>query len=154
MRTPVRDFGGTPAYRVISFFVRGAAKPTQTGSVMRVKQKEGKDRLIPMRRGTAWSAKCALAAEEHAPPQPLEGPLEVRLHFYLPKPKSGKASKRKYPSVKPDVENLGKGILDSWNSVLYADDSQVVSLLQEKDYVGKGMMVGVDVWIRELEAVS
>lgn len=118
----------------ISFFVAGIPKSTQTGSVIRAG-----GRAIPIRRGTAWSSICGLAARAHAPRTPLEGALGVRLIFTLPKPKKPKAPT---PITRPDVENLIKGLCDSWNGVLWRDDSQLVELGVRKVY---GLTPGVHV---------
>lgn len=40
----------------------------------------------------------------------------------------------KYPTVKPDVDNIEKTILDGLNNVAYTDDKQVIKLLIEKFY--------------------
>ena len=67
----------------------------------------------------------------HAPAKPLMGPLTCLLTFYLPKPKK---TKREKPTVRPDVDNLAKGLLDRWNGVLWKDDSEVTELLVRKRY--------------------
>lgn len=119
---------------MIQFFIAGLPKSTQTGSVIRA----GK-RLIPIRRGTAWSSVCGLVARQYAPETPLSGPLGLRLTFVLPRPKKPKATT---PIVRPDLENMVKGLADSWNGVLWADDSQIVELGARKIY---GLEPGVEV---------
>lgn len=121
----------------LDFFVPGRPKSTQTGSVVRAG-----GRLIPIRRGTAWSAVCGLVARQYAPPTPLAGPLAVAIRFQLPAPKK----RRALPTTRPDIENLVKGLLDSWNGVLWADDSQIVDLWLTKGYG----VPGVNVTVREL----
>lgn len=65
--------------------------------------------------------------------KPLEGPLSVCLIAYFEIKKS--YSKKKiaaikngtvFPTMKPDCDNLGKGILDAMNKIVYNDDSQIV----------------------------
>jgi len=121
---------------VISFFIPGCPKATQTGSIVRVR-----GRAFPIRRGTAWSAYCATVAQAHADGTPLEGPLIVNLRFLLPHPKD---KRKKHPVSRPDAENLCKGLLDSWNGILWRDDSQIVRLVIEKRYATDGK-VGVEV---------
>jgi Holliday junction resolvase RusA-like endonuclease len=68
--------------------------------------------------------------------QPLEGPLWVEMIFCLPRPKghfgSGrnagtlKASAPRYPTSKPDLDNLEKFAMDCCNGVAWKDDAQVV----------------------------
>ena len=133
----------TEGRATLSFFVAGKPKSTQTGSIITVN-----GRSFPIRRGTAWSSVCGLVARQHAPAEPLTGPLAVTLTFYFSRPKG---SKRTYPTVRPDAENLAKGLLDSWNGILYADDSQVVNLHLVKRYSLEGG-VGVVVEVEELRS--
>lgn len=80
----------------------------------------------------------ALAAE-HAPPVPLEGPLELTLVFVLPIPASW--SKRKRASAgwhcsKPDLDNIVKLVSDSMNrsGAWWGDDSQIAYIRATKSY--------------------
>jgi len=75
-----------------------------------------------------------------------DDPLEVSLVFYFIKPKSAK--KRIYPTVKPDVDNVIKLILDSSNGILFNDDKQVVVCNARKVY---GEPARVDITIRSLD---
>lgn len=61
----------------------------------------------------------------------LEGALKVEISFYIKPPKT---VKRKYPSVKPDVDNLAKSVLDGMEGVLFKNDSQIISLSCNKYY--------------------
>ena len=71
----------------------------------------------------------------------LEGPLSMRVHAYFSIPAS-KSKKWKtaalenkiYPSKKPDIDNIIKGIADALNKVVYVDDTQIVALLATKNY--------------------
>jgi Holliday junction resolvase RusA-like endonuclease len=58
--------------------------------------------------------------------------LKVTLAFYIAKPKSAK--KRVYHTVKSDLDNFCKTVLDSLNDRVYADDSQIVELHATKAY--------------------
>ena len=67
--------------------------------------------------------------------------LKIRVTFYLPIPKSFSKKKTKealegalYPTKRPDVDNYLKFVLDCCNSVLFRDDSQVVTLIGRKRY--------------------
>ncbi len=70
-------------------------------------------------------------AKKFQPTLPRSGPIEVRLGFFVAKPKS---TKRHYPTIKPDVDNLAKAVLDAMNGRFYEDDSQVVTLTLTKRY--------------------
>ena len=128
--------------RFVTFFVAGRPRSTQTGSVIRVQ-----GRAIPLRRGTAWSAVCGLVARQHAPSPLLIGPVRVVLLFVLPRPKR---RKEHYVTTRPDVENLCKGLLDSWNGVLWQDDAHVAELSLTKVYEDDRLSPGVLVTAQEL----
>lgn len=125
----------------LSFFIPGRPRSTQTGSVITVN-----GRSFPIRRGTAWSSLCGLVARQYAPPLPLTGALRCELAFHLRAPKVRRSL---WPIKRPDVDNLCKGLLDSWNGVLWEEDSQIVALLIEKVYARDGR-VGVAVRIEAL----
>lgn len=68
-------------------------------------------------------------------------PLEIRIVAYFPIPKSD-SNKRKNekkmgairPTIKSDIDNICKSILDGLNGVAYVDDKQIVSLHASKWY--------------------
>jgi len=124
---------------MLTFFVPGVPKGTQTGSVV-----WAGGRAIPKRRGEGWSAAFGLMARHHRPPRPFEGPLSVVFTFFMPRPKK---CRRPYPSVRPDCSNLVKGLEDAGNGVLWMDDSQIVELIVRKRYA-EGH-VGVHVLVNE-----
>lgn len=62
----------------------------------------------------------------------MEGALRLTAVFSLARPKTGK---RVYPSVKPDIDNLSKAILDGCNQAgVWGDDAQVVEMYVTKVY--------------------
>jgi Holliday junction resolvase RusA-like endonuclease len=63
--------------------------------------------------------------------EPMAGALEVCVVFSMEKPKS---AKREYPSVRPDIDNLLKGVFDAANEIIWMDDSQIVDLHAFKAY--------------------
>lgn len=65
--------------------------------------------------------------------KPIEGPLEVIITCCLARPKS---ATRFWPTVRPDVDNLAKSILDAIQGEdgLFLDDSQICSLTCRKVY--------------------
>ena len=85
-------------------------------------------------------------------PEPLVGPVWLRLTFVFPLPKSALAKdKRKVAAggfvrkaTRPDLDNLGKAILDAANGIVYLDDAQVVRWSASKWY-GASPWIGVDV---------
>lgn len=80
----------------------------------------------------AYENLVALAAyAAHKGPK-LEGPLQMSVTAVLPKPKS---AKRSHPTVKPDLDNIVKAILDGCNRAgIWGDDAQVVSIAASKSY--------------------
>jgi Holliday junction resolvase RusA-like endonuclease len=67
-----------------------------------------------------------------APKEPLEGPIDLRMVFYLPIPKStskARADQMKrrimLPVVKPDVDNLAYLVTNALKTIVYRDDSQI-----------------------------
>lgn len=80
----------------------------------------------------AWAA-------EH--PEQLSGDLRVEIRFFMPTPISWSKQKKERaergiirPSVRPDIDNLVKIILDGLNGVAFMDDKQVVELTAAKYY--------------------
>ena len=126
---------------MISFFISGVPKSTQTGSVIRP---GGGKRAFPVYRNTEWASYCRLAASQHGPMEPLTGPVELRLTFYLPRPKKPKCW---WPVTRPDLDNLIKKLTDGWNKILWEDDAQIVHMELEKRYAMNGTQVGLKVYV-------
>ncbi len=75
--------------------------------------------------------------------------LEVQLTFYLPRPKS--LPRKVTEHVKrPDLDNLGKSVMDALNKVAYHDDSQIVDVHKKKVYTQENIKPGVRIQIREV----
>lgn len=66
-------------------------------------------------------------------PQPFEGPIEVSIQFYLQPPKKIPKG-RTGPTVKPDIDNLIKGVFDGMNKIAWNDDAQVIKVVSSKHY--------------------
>ena len=87
-----------------------------------------------------------LEAKQQINIPPMEGPLKLTAIFYMPRPKSHygtgrnadklKPSASRYPTVKPDLDNLLKFYCDVLNGLAWNDDSQVVIKIGEKRYSG------------------
>jgi Holliday junction resolvase RusA-like endonuclease len=68
-------------------------------------------------------------------------PVRVELVFWFQRPKS---VKRKYMSVKPDIDKLSRSVLDALTGSVVKDDSQVIILNARKEYGDKaGVLVRV-----------
>jgi hypothetical protein len=69
----------------------------------------------------------------------LEGPIEIRIVCWFERPKSHSKKRRQQrepKTTKPDLDNIGKAVLDALNDIAYNDDGQVCRLTVEKWYVG------------------
>lgn len=84
-----------------------------------------------------WYAKEAMGDDYNL----MEGPLKVEIFATVEIPASWSKKKREmalngdiYPTTKPDLDNLCKGLLDAMNGIVYADDKQVVILEARKIY--------------------
>ncbi len=85
-----------------------------------------------------WAAKEAGARR-----LPLfDGPVGLSVAFIFPRPKT---VKRKWHTVKPDVDNPCKLLMDSLNGIVWRDDSQVCELTARKSYGDTGM-IRLTVW--------
>ena len=72
----------------------------------------------------------------------IDYPISVSVVFHLKKPKS---VKRPHPSVKPDLDNLTKAILDAGNGILWSDDALICELNIEKKYSDSGA-IEIQIW--------
>jgi len=62
---------------------------------------------------------------------PIKGALSVLVVFTIKRPKS---VKRDYPTVKPDLDNCLKLLLDALNGITYDDDAQIIEINVSKKY--------------------
>ena len=80
--------------------------------------------------------------EKYMPSEPLQGALSIIVKAFLPiplsKPEWWKNAANEcliYPTVRPDIDNIIKFILDTIGAMCYFnDDSQVVKIIAEKYY--------------------
>lgn len=86
--------------------------------------------------------------------QLITGPVSVELDIRLQIPASWSKKKREqaakgliYATKKPDADNVEKAVFDGMNSVVWADDAQVVKVIKCKRYAETP---GVVVIVREL----
>jgi len=148
----------------IQFFVPGEPKTAGSKRAF-VNPKTGKPILTDAcKKSKPWKADVKHFAFQAFQGEPLEGPLYLRLTFYMPRPKShyrsGKHSDElkpdapSFPDKRPDVDKLSRAVMDALTGVLWNDDSQVVTKLACKRYGGRP---GVDVvceWQDECESAD
>lgn len=124
----------------LRFFVAGRPRPKARA---RVVMAGGKPHAYTPRSTAEWETAVKLAALA-AGIRPIEGPVAIRLTFYLRLPKKQTTS---FPVARPDLDNLEKAVLDALRQVLYHDDSQVVIKSSRKVY---GQTEGVRVTARQV----
>lgn len=127
----------------VTFYVHG--KPEPQGSA-RAFMAAGRPVITSANRNLKdWRTIVQLAAQQHA--HMHDGPVEVVLRFYLPRPAS--LPKKVTRHVKrPDVDKLARAALDALTGVFFKDDSQVVCLVADKSYADP--FVGVEITVRSL----
>lgn len=93
--------------------------------------------------------------EKYKDKELMEKPLRVTIKAYFEIPKSTSKKRKQQmmdneilPMVKPDTDNIAKGVLDSLNGIAYKDDKQVVELIVNKFYSNTPY---VSVMIEEIE---
>ena len=110
----------------------------------------GKSRPRVTRRGITYTPKATaereqlvrtVFAEAYRCTRPFTCALRVTVEAVYPVPASAPKAKREdilsgkiVPTVRPDVDNVAKLILDALNKTAYTDDSQIVSLTVSKRY--------------------
>lgn len=82
-----------------------------------------------------------VAAVAMAGGSPVEGPVRLCVMAYFPIPASWSKKRQKaaldgfeHVTKKPDLDNVVKAVKDGMNAVAWLDDSQVVSLVANKEY--------------------
>lgn len=67
------------------------------------------------------------------------GPIEVRMTFTLPKPKSAPKRRRTYPDRTPDLSKLVRSTEDALTQAgVWEDDARIVKCTASKVYPGEG----------------
>ena len=135
----------------ISYFVPGI--PVAKGRPRAYKMHNGHIGTYTPDKTVDWERKVRSYAYEARPATPLEEPLTVCIEFTLLKPKSV-AKKRQYPSVKPDLDNLEKAVLDAMNGLIYTDDALICRKYGAKWYTTNASETGVSVEIKTMEGIA
>jgi crossover junction endodeoxyribonuclease RusA len=125
-------------------FVAGI--PAPQGS----KRHVGNGRMIESSKKVApWRAAVIREVQALDLAHGLIGPLALTVHFLLPAPKT---IKRVWPTTRPDLDKLVRSTFDALTiGGLWLDDSQVVTLMANKQYATDGMAPGA--WLR-IETVT
>jgi Holliday junction resolvase RusA-like endonuclease len=80
-------------------------------------------------------------ALQHKPKEPLQEEAHINIKFFMPIPKSERKWISEYPksckpwhTKRPDIDNLGKLVLDALNKGFLRDDSIIYELCMSKEY--------------------
>jgi Holliday junction resolvase RusA-like endonuclease len=123
----------------VAFTVYG--QPAPAGS-KRGLQRGGRVMVVDANpKARAWKAVVLDAAGQMMRGRALlEGPLLLELTFWMPRPKGHfgarglRPSAPAFPTVKPDVLKLARGVEDALTGVCYRDDAQIVTEILQKSY--------------------
>jgi len=85
---------------------------------------------------------------------PHTGAIAIDVTFILPMPDSWARTKKSRNAgmpvtVKPDADNILKGLMDAANKILWLDDNQVTDVTMKKRY---GYQGAIELTIREVTA--
>ena len=114
----------------IQFFVPGEPKAQPRPRAFAF---QGKARVYDAGTAEGWKSCIAVAARKHLPAEPLTGPINLTIDYYLRRPKChfGKGGVKPAHAganhcQKPDLDNLDKAVMDALTQLrMWVDDSQV-----------------------------
>ena len=134
----------------VEFFVAGIPKSMSVGKTIRWKTKDGSRQGSHQKReNTDWASLVGTIGRTHAPVKPFAGPIHLMLEFLMPRPKSAK--KASYPLKRPDIDNMIHKLTDQFNGVMWVDDSQIVVLIANKNFVWADDSPGLRITIEEIQ---
>lgn len=124
---------------MISFTIPGA--PVGKGRPRFAKRGNFVTTYTPKETASYENLVKVLAMQEMGSNQPTSSPVNVFIDIAICPPVSWSKKKRAqalnaeiYPTGKPDIDNVAKGILDAMNGVVYLDDKQAIGLMVRKFY--------------------
>lgn len=140
----------------IKIWVPGICAPAGSKKGFYNKKKERVIIVDDCKRSKPWQSDVKAFAHEAYQGPLIRGPLHVIAAFYMPRPKGHFTSKgalrgsaQPYPTSRPDLSKLFRGVEDALTGVIWADDAQVVIQYLNKLYeVDRGP--GVEILIKEI----
>lgn len=93
-----------------------------------------------------WERLVGLAARRMGLRDVFAGPVELRVVFFLTAPQR----RRDWPTVKPDLSKLVRGVEDPLSNLLYRDDAQICRVVAEKRYCVGAEHPGAVITLRAL----
>ena len=127
--------------------VNGVPKPKGSVSAFPIQRKSGKVGTVVVHSAASkhWET---LVRDQLPEDTRIAGPVEVVIHFFLPKPKT---VDREFPEVYPDIDKLVRATLDALQNGVLDDDKRVCDLDVKKRYEVAGF-IGARIWIRQLRS--
>jgi Holliday junction resolvase RusA-like endonuclease len=114
--------------------MKGFVLPGKNGAKARAIITSDNTKLKPYRGEVTREAMMALAnANLQEPMAEKHVPVSMTMDFYLARPASIPKS-RKGMVVKPDIDKLARGTIDSLTGILFCDDAQIVEMYVRKLY--------------------
>jgi Holliday junction resolvase RusA-like endonuclease len=113
----------------VYFEVKGNPVPKARARTVR---KGGRTWSFTPKKVAVWEKLVKEEASKHFN-QPLIGPIQVSIIFYMDRPESRR--KDIWVPTTPDLDNLEKAVLDALNGVAYEDDRFVVAKNAQKRYI-------------------
>ncbi|MDP2317531.1 MAG: RusA family crossover junction endodeoxyribonuclease [Pseudomonadota bacterium] len=142
----------------MSFTVYGTPQPAGSKRAFPIRRSNGKmgaSVVDANPKSASWKTVVSQTAAVHFRGDLLGGALEVVFNFVLARPK-GHYGKRgllpsapEFPTGKPDVLKLSRGVEDALSGIVWRDDALIVDERLSKRY---GETAGVGISIRELSA--
>ena len=139
----------------VTVWVPGVPKPQPRP---RAFARGGRARVYDPGTAEGWKSAVATALRAHIPETPVTDAVDVRVTFYLPRPKGHLGTGRnaavlrpsapRRPTPRPDLDNLAKAVLDALGELgFWRDDAQVCRLDAAKEYTAD-RAPGASIWIR------
>ena len=128
----------------VSFSITGDPASQGSHAIM-----NGRIVQVNSKKHKAWRTAMTQTALATLPAdwEPIDGPCELIVNFYMPKPAS---VKRSLPTVSPDLDKLIRAVGDSLtDSGVVVDDSRIVRISARKLYA-IGIEPGATIEVRTL----
>lgn len=130
---------------LLSQFFPGIPEPQKRPRVF-----QSRGRTLAWSPKSKWRTSVFAAALPKRPGTPYEFPLAVVLRFVMPVPKSDQSRNGPH-TVKPDLDNLSKAVLDALKDAgWFVDDSRIAVLELSKVYAMTGQEPGCRVTVDRL----
>lgn len=105
----------------------------------------------------SWENYIRMVARTYAPGELMTGPVKLQCMFYMQIPKSWSQKKKeeaqtfnRFPTTKPDLDNMVKLVKDALKGIIWHDDSQVVFSRETKFYSVKPR---TEIYIEEMKKI-